>query len=864
MSAIGKRVYDELYVHLSALEALEDPEHRQRIEAALQLLPQGQRAAPNVAKLNVRTGRLSLLAYPKFSEEPFPQLSESWAFSPGPLASPHYRHYRDSLNPPILHRKELLVGLDHPERDDWCQLTKSAEDLGLFDDTATIGFKLNWERLISAKGYRLAGDALVPVGNVLQPDQDATLPETDGAILRHLTALSRSNLSAPIQLLLRNGLLPPGSTIFDYGCGRGDDIAALGANGYDARGWDPFFAPDRPLVQADVVNLGFVINVIEDIAERVDAINRAFRLARRVMSVGVMLYGSEPHGRPFRDGFITSRNTFQKYFSQTELKDYIEQVLHHDAFMAGPGIALVFADKDLEQRYSAERYRTRGIANRLLATRMTNARPAALPSSRLVGEPRRTKISQADVVMARIRPDLDRMWTTALDLGRLPEPDEIEVSESFTSHRGSFNQAVRLLRKHYDQTLLEAAARSRSDDVRLYMAMQQFCRRPAYRQLEPRLQRDIKEFFGDYRNAQTAGLRLLLDAADPTNLLIACQNAATQGLGWLDGNHSLQVHASLVDRLPVLLRAYVACGLIVWNAISEVQLVKIHIGSGKLTLLELDDFDTSPIPRLRRRIKVNVRTQDYEIFEYGTQEFPKPMLYRKSRYLHEDYPSYAEQLAFDEALESTGVLAESQFGPSAEKLEEELEARRLAIRGMKLSRSERIPDLDQKCGAHFKFRSFIECGETQERLGIGNLPANPDTYNALYDLATNILDPVIEYFGSIRLTYGFCSRELGRHISRRVAPKLDQHSAHETTHSGTLICARAGAACDFAIDYENMRDVADWVIANTPFDRLYFYGSDRPLHVSYSPIGARQAFIMKVSEKGHLIPTRYSHPRVGA
>lgn len=53
-----------------------------------------------------------------------------------------------------------------------------------------------------------------------------------------------------------------------------------------------------------------------NIAERVDAIHKAFRLARRVMTVGVMLHGSEPPGRPYGDGFITSRNTFQKYFSQ--------------------------------------------------------------------------------------------------------------------------------------------------------------------------------------------------------------------------------------------------------------------------------------------------------------------------------------------------------------------------------------------------------------------------------------------------------------------------------------------------------------------------------------------------------------------
>ena len=66
----------------------------------------------------------------------------------------------------------------------------------------------------------------------------------------------------------------------------------------------------------------------------------------------------------------------------------------------------------------------------------------------------------------------------------------------------------------------------------------------------------------------------------------------------------------------MLLRAYVACGLILWDALSEVQLVKIHIASGKLTLMEFDDFDASPLPLLRRRIKVNIRKQDYDLFEY--------------------------------------------------------------------------------------------------------------------------------------------------------------------------------------------------------------------------------------------------------
>ena len=857
MAKIGKRVVDDLYIHLSALEYLDDPGHRRTIEEAAQRLPASGSVAPNVAKLNLRTGRLSLLAYPDFDEVAFPELAASWVFAAGSTASPSYRVYNDSLNPPILHRKELLVPVTHPSREQWARLTSTAEGLGLFDDTTTIGFKLNWERLISRKGYRLIGDEFLPLGNEVDSG-DAGPGPTDGPVQRHLTALTRSSLSAPVQLLFRHGLLPLGSTVFDYGCGRGGDVAGLTATGFAAQGWDPHYAADQPVVEADVVNLGFVLNVIEDPAERVDAMHKAFKLARRVMAVGVMLYGNDSAGRPFRDGIITSRNTFQKYFSQAEFKDFVEQVLHQEAFMAGPGVAFVFSDKDSEQRFNAGRFRSRGIAARLLATRTPRVRVVREPKERVIRPPRPPSPTRTEVELMNARPLLESLWATALDLGRLPEPDEVGHLEAIDSQIGSLGKAVRLLMQHYDQSVLAAAASTRADDVRLYLAAQQFSRRPAYRQLEPRLQRDIKAFFGDYRTAQAAGLRLLLDAADPSQMFEACQRAATEGLGWLEGQHSLQLHVSMVDRLPALLRAYVACGLILWDAISDVQVVKIHVASGKLTLMEFDDFDTSPIPLLRRRIKVNVRKQDYDLFEYGTREYQKPLLYRKSRYLHEDYPGYAEQLTFDEALEATGILGESDFGPAPEQLVERLESRRLAVSGMTLARSDRIPDLDQACGGHFTFRSFVECGDTQLRFGLKNLPLNPATYNALYDLATQILDPVADYFGGIQLTYGFCSSELARHITKRVAPKLDQHAACEVGARKTPICDRGGASCDFFVEDEDMREVADWIIGNLPFDRLYLYGPDRPVHVSYSPNPARQAFLMVESSKGKLMPRRYA------
>ena len=129
---------------------------------------------------------------------------------------------------------------------------------------------------------------------------------------------------------------------------------------------------------------------------------------------------------------------------------------------------------------------------------------------------------------------------------------------------------------------------------------------------------------------------------------------------------------------------------------------------------------------------------------------------------------------------------------------------------------------------------MIECGETQAATGLPNLPKQPDSYTALLELAKNLLDPVIDYYGMIRLNYGFCSPELSRKIPGRIAPKLDQHAACECNRKGEPICPRLGAAVDFIVEDEDMAEVARWIMANLPYDRLYYYGKDRPIHLSQS------------------------------
>lgn len=846
MRSIGKEIGDNIYVHLTTVDSLSQ-EFQTLVSRALALLPREMSERPNVAKVDRQKKRVSLLEYSHFNDDLFPVLKNSWTMSSANALELNFRTYEQSANPPILHRKELLVSSEHPQYSDWKQTTKLCENLGLFENSKSIGFLLNWERAIAHRGFQLVGSKFLPLGNVDSiEEQEETLPGAIPPIHRHLTAMVRTSLSAPVQMLVRHGLLDKEELFFDYGCGRGDDLHALAENGYLTAGWDPHYAPTHELPEkAHAVNLGFVVNVIEDPAERVEAITNAFQLTSGVLSVGVMLHGQERGGKAYGDGVVTSRGTFQKYFSQEEFKDYVEQVLHQDCFLVAPGIAFVFADKELEQRFLAAKCRSRNVDSRIiLQSRRIVARREFIRMPRTTSNERRLEAA---------RPVLDLYWQNALALGRYPGIDELPADFQFNDAVPTLRRAWRLIHAHYPLELLEQARQVRTDDLQLFFAIQQFSHRPMYRHLEPRLQKDVVEFFGDYRSAQAAGMQLLKSASDCEKILEACKLASVSGLGALEEEHSLMLHVELVDRLPVLLRAYIACAMLLTQGLSLAKILKIHITSGKLSLMEFEDFDTTPLPLMTSRIKVNLRKLTYDLFEYGG-EFPKPVLYWKSRYLNEDSPHYVEQLEFDESLDATGVLGETKYGPRPEELAQMLERSRLMVKGWELMPSKTVPSLDSPCGANFTYRDFVECGETQLKLRCSNIPKMAGTYNALHGLATKVLDPLIDYFGAIQLTYGFCSHELGKHIRERVAPKLDQHAGEERNPSGSLICNRGGAACDFLVEDEDMREVAEWAVKNLEFDRLYFYGSDRPVHISWSPTPSLKAIEMRPTNAGKLIP----------
>jgi DNA phosphorothioation-associated putative methyltransferase len=240
---------------------------------------------------------------------------------------------------------------------DFEALTEEEEKVGLYLNTAIIGFRANWEQLLRECGVEIEGHTLKQVapGRPLAPHSI----HRPAVVHRHKTAITRYDLSKPVKTLLEYGQLRNGVSFFDYGCGLGADVRGLKELGYQAAGWDPVHAPNEERTPSEVVNLGYVLNVIENPAERLETLVRAWGLTRRLLVVSALLYASKntQDGLAFQDGILTTRRTFQKYFTQAELQQYVEDALDVTAVPASLGVFYVFKEATDQQGFLQSRSR---------------------------------------------------------------------------------------------------------------------------------------------------------------------------------------------------------------------------------------------------------------------------------------------------------------------------------------------------------------------------------------------------------------------------------------------------------------------------------------------------------------------------
>lgn len=476
-------------------------------------------------------------------------------------------------------------------------------------------------------------------------------------VARFKTAIRRRDISMPVKCGINDGFIADSRSVFDFGCGHGEDIEFLRQRGIQASGWDPTFRADGTRLSADVVNLGYVINVIEDPVERMQTLKRAWDLAEKVLIVSaqILVPGRGSKHIEFGDGILTSRGTFQKFFTQAELREYVETVLETDALPAALGVFYVFRDEELKQQFVANKYRRRSTG----------------PRKRL-----------SEIRFDEHRELLDPLIRVIEQLGRIPAEEEFEQSADVVRVFGSLKRAFALIKRVTGADDWDEIARHRVDDLLIYLALARFRKRPKFSRLPIGLQRDIRSFFGNYTKACEQADELLFQAGDPDAIDEACRQSP---IGKLLPN-SLYVHRSAIDCLEPLLRVYEGCGRTYLGELDGTNIIKIHRFSGKLSYLAYPDFESDAHPALLRSIKLNMRTQYLDCYDYSESPNP-PVLHRKETFLNETHPLRDRFARLTRQEEKHGLLEDSRSIGTRNGWDHRLSETGFEVRGHRLYRA---------------------------------------------------------------------------------------------------------------------------------------------------------------------------------
>ena len=563
-------------------------------------------------KFSTQKPQLSYLFYLNFDRDPHPKLQQSIIVNLE-TQQVSLRQYSNSDNPPILHRKETFVTPNYPLYKQFAQLTAAEVTLGLLDNARFIGTYKQWRQLLTH--HRL--DILQH--RVICPITPEYGKQDQIEIDRHRAAMHRKELSRPVRIALEAELFSEGTTFFDYGCGHGRDITEIRDRGYSSAGWDPYYLNDAPLVAADIVNLGYVINVIENLQERREALIKAWELTNKVLIVSAqVLIDDRQRGLvAYGDGIITKRNTFQKYYEQEELKTYIDSILKVDAITkcgagaiaVGLGVFLVF--KDVAQ---GEIFRASCFVSRVSAPR----------------------IYRDDRAFADYQELLTPLMNFYAQRGRFPVkgelPEEATIKAEFKTYRRAFNLILQVT----DKEEWEAIADRRRQDLLVYLALANFQGRPNSRKIAKEIKADAKALLEGYRQACLISDLLLMSVQDLTKIAHLCRTLSV-GKQLKD---AVAIHISALNRLPALLRVYEGCASRVYGRLPQANIIKLYYNKPKISYLYYPDFDTVAHPTLQTTMEVDL--QNYAVIYNDLSEHPNPLiLHRKDALVFSDYEGYS-------------------------------------------------------------------------------------------------------------------------------------------------------------------------------------------------------------------------------
>ena len=141
------------------------------------------------------------------------------------------------------------------------------------------------------------------------------------------TAIKRGKPSLPAKMLVK--MLLPEESVFDWGCGKGEDVEYLRNEGFYCKGWDPVHKPDTVgtwFYPFDWVLCSYVINVLPP-EQRAVILPRIHAFLPEDGSVLVATRASKEVNRQVKDtwtasydGWTTSKGTFQRGFTPRQVE----------------------------------------------------------------------------------------------------------------------------------------------------------------------------------------------------------------------------------------------------------------------------------------------------------------------------------------------------------------------------------------------------------------------------------------------------------------------------------------------------------------------------------------------------------------
>ncbi len=617
-SSQGKLLPGALYIHRSLLPLLE-PSLQSYEQKARQVIEETNELFFTLIKFHLQQPKVSYLLYPEFDTDPHPKLARSTIVD---LEQQTYtQHFYDKReNPPILHRKETFVTDNYPLYPEFSLLTRYEVALGLLDNSHLIGTWQEWQAKLERQGIAFSGHNLIcPLHTPVK--KQAKIP-----IARHKAALNRKSLSRPVRLALEAKLFTPDTTFFDYGCGYGEDIKQIRQRGLISQGWDPYYYPDTELCTADIVNLGYVINVIEDLTERREALVQAWHLTKQVLIVAaqVLIDDARRGLIAYGDGIITSRNTFQKYYQQEELKNYIDSVLEVDAVPVSLGIYFVFRDTEIAESFRASRFCSQVRTPRV-----------------------KTTIKKFADYRTILQPVMDFM----MKRGRLPVKEELSIEKQIKAEFSSYRQAFKLILQATEMDAWQEIVQKRREDLKLHLALSRFNYRPSAKKISKLIREDCKALFGSYKQACLEADLMFYRLKD-----LACIADVARGscFGYLTNTY-IMIHLSALDSLPTLLRLYEGCVSRTMGRPEEANVIQIYYRQAKIVYLSFPDFDQVAHPILSSTMTVNLSNLQVQYRDYEGATNPK-ILHQKDLLVTPSYPLWQRFQRLTQQEKNRGLL----------------------------------------------------------------------------------------------------------------------------------------------------------------------------------------------------------------